>query len=257
MSARGLGVMLGSGLAALLALGCQGGLQGPVVLDDDDDTGDDDTGDDDTADDDTGDDDTADDDTGDDDTAPPCPSYDSQEEEYAPIQTTGAGLPAGASALTWDRPAAYVWLGAFSGTPGQPASHEGVDYVHDDPGVATVELRAAADGVVAYVRLGCPQSSEFSHNNSLRECGAGWGNHVVLHHGGELYTRYAHNKPGATFVQVGDAVARGDVLAQMGNSGRSETRHLHFELGTFAAGFDPCIAAQSMDAVHDAELLTY
>ena len=226
--------------------------------DDDTTAGDDDTGDDDTGDDDTGDDDTGDDDTGDDDTTdPPCPYYESQEEEYSPIQTVGSGLPPGAGNLLWDRPASFTYLGAFSGQPGQPASHEGVDYVHDDPIVGHVQVHAAADGQVIYVRLGCPQSSLFSPNQSLRECGAGWGNHVVVDHGGGTVTRYAHLHPGATVVQVGDTVYRADPLAEMGNSGRSDVRHLHFELGKDTDGLDPCDHAQSFERVHDSELLDF
>jgi len=199
-----------------------------------------------------------DDDTGDDDTtAPPCPSYDSQEEEYSPVQTAGAGTPPGAGTIAWQRPAAYVYLGAFSGTPGQAASHEGVDYIHDDPGVGHVLVEAAAAGTVIYVRTGCPQSTLFGSNQQLRECGAGWGNHVVVDHGGDIVTRYAHLRPGTTVVQVGDGVAAGDTLSEMGNSGRSDTRHLHFELGTDADGLDPCDHAQSFDRVFDAELLSY
>jgi len=225
-----------------------------TAMPDDDASDDDVTGDDDVADDDTA---LPDDDAGDDDTDPPCPSYESQEEEYAPIQTTGAGLPPGSGAVTWQRPADYEWLGAFSGTPGSPASHEGVDYVHDDAGLAHVPILAAADGVVAYVRLGCPQSSTFQSNQSLRECGAGWGNHVVVDHGSDIVTRYAHLDPSQTVVEVGEPVTRGEQIAEMGNSGRSDVRHLHFELGTIISPLDPCAAAQSFERVYDSEQLSY
>ncbi len=262
-------ILLGWAVIALLSCaGCPSDDEPPGPQGDDDVTsGDDDdatAGDDDdaTAGDDDDDDTAGDDDDatpGDDDdtVAPPCPYYESQEEEYAPIQTAGGGLPGGAGALSWERPAEWVYLVDFSGTPGQPASHEGTDYVHDDPSAPNVVIRAAAAGQVVYVRLGCPQSSEFAHNNSLRECGSGWGNHVVVGHGGDLYTRYAHLQPGSAAVEVGDAVAAGSTLARMGNSGRSETRHLHFELGEYGGAFDPCAAAQSMDTVFDSELLSW
>jgi murein DD-endopeptidase MepM/ murein hydrolase activator NlpD len=191
------------------------------------------------------------------DTGPECPSYESDEEEYAPIQTAGSGIPAGCAGLTWERPADQTYYVAFSGTPGSPASHEGVDYVHDNASVVNVSVSAAAEGEVVYVRTGCPQSAEFSHNYSLRECGAGWGNHVVIHHGGGIYTRYAHLKPATTLVQAGDWTDAGGQLALMGNSGRSELRHLHFELGTMTAQFDPCEAAQSMDYVYDSQDLAW
>lgn len=186
-----------------------------------------------------------------------CSSYDSTEQEYAPVQTVGSPLPAACASIVWSRPAVYTYLAPFDGTPGQPANHEGVDYVDDDTSVSTVMDFAAADGTVAYVRIGCPQSTVFGHNNSLRECGAGWGNHVVVDHGNHVFTRYGHIRPGTVAVQVGDAVVRGQVLGEMGNSGRSETRHLHFELGTMTASFDPCEPAQSFDLVYDSEKLNY
>ncbi len=191
------------------------------------------------------------------DTGPACTSYDSQEEEYAPVQIVGASVPAGSGDIAWSRPADYVYLAAFSGTVGQPASHEGVDYVHNQQGTPHVYVYAAADGEVVYVRLGCPQSTLFGYNNQLRECGAGWGNHVVVDHGSGIFTRYAHLYPDETVVEAGDQVSRGDLLAEMGNSGRSDTRHLHFELGTWDEEFDPCAPAQSMDLVYDSELLDW
>lgn len=180
-----------------------------------------------------------------------CESYDSSEEEYAPVQTAGSGFPSGASGLDWLRPSSYTYLVAFSGTPGCAATHEGVDYVHSDSTVTSVPVYAAAAGEVVYVRLGCPQSSTFAHNTASRECGAGWGNHVVVDHGGGVMTRYAHLDPDDLRVRVGDQVTEWTVLGGMGNSGRSELRHLHFELGGHGAALDPCAPAQSFDAVYD------
>lgn len=185
----------------------------------------------------------------------PCPAYVSAEEEFAPIQTAAAGLPSGTQTLPWRFPCHWIYTVAFSGTPGYPADHEGVDYVFADAGMAQVDISAASTGVVVYVRLGCPQSHEFTPNQSLRECGAGWGNHVVIDHGNGIFTRYAHLKPDSTLVRVGDRVWPGQVLALMGNSGRSQLRHLHFELGFWSQSFDSCAPAQSMDQVHDPQLL--
>lgn len=185
---------------------------------------------------------------------PDCAWFESSMQEYAPVQTAASGLPAGASSMTWSMPASHTHHVAFSGLPGYPANHEGIDLVHDDAGVPDVGVLAAAAGVVAYVRIGCAETSLFSPNGEARECGSGWGNHVVIHHGEGVYTRYAHLRPGYTIVDVGWAVTRGQRLGAMGNSGRSQTRHLHLELGT-SAGFDPCAPAQSLDAVYDPDLL--
>jgi murein DD-endopeptidase MepM/ murein hydrolase activator NlpD len=156
--------------------------------------------------------------------------------------------------LTWQRPSPYTYFIDFSGVPGQSATHEGADYVHDDPGVSEVTVSAAADGIVVYVRTGCTQSSTFASNTSLRECGSGWGNHVVVDHGGS-HTRYAHLAPEQVWVQVGEQVKMGDGIGLMGNSGRSEVRHLHFELGTTSVSFEPCDSAQSFELVYNPELL--
>jgi len=182
-----------------------------------------------------------------------CESYDSAEQEYAPVQTAGSGLPSGWCGHEWLRPSDYGYLVAFTGTPGYAAGHEGVDYVHTDSSVSTVPVYAAAAGEVVYVRQGCPQSSTFSHNDAIRECGAGWGNHVVVDHGAGIMTRYAHLDPEDLRVLVGDQVTAWTVLGGMGNSGRSETRHLHFELASHDGALDPCAAAQSFSAVHDSE----
>lgn len=194
-----------------------------------------------------------------------CPRYDSGAQDYAPVQRVGAPsggklLPPGTAQIAWRRPAPVAsptYFAPFSGAPGQPASHEGVDYVNGSSGPSSVAIRAAAAGLVVYVRVGCPQSCMFCHNTWTRECGAGWGNHVVLYHGHGIYTRYAHLEPGSILVQVGQQVGQGVPLATMGNSGRSELRHLHFELGTMPSGFDACAASQSFHRVYDSQQLPF
>lgn len=188
-------------------------------------------------------------------TAPACATYDSSSADSAPIQVAGSGLPWGASTSTWSIPATYTSWVAFDGSDGSPAVHEGNDYIHDDASEAEVDVAAAAAGEVVYVRTGCPESSLFSSNTSVRECGSGWGNHVVVHHGGLTFTRYAHLSHGQVFVEVGDQLSRGDVLGVMGNTGRSETRHLHFELGYTTDTIDPCGGSWSFDRVYDPSLL--
>jgi len=57
---------------------------------------------------------------------------------------------------------------------------------------------------------------------------SGYGNVLVLDHGSGVKTRYGHLS--RIDVHVGDRVKRGQVVAAVGNSGRSTGSHLHYEV---------------------------
>ena len=73
-------------------------------------------------------------------------------------------------------------------------------------------VRAADNGVVVYV------------GNELR----GFGNLVLVKHADNWVTAYAHNE--TLLVRRGDKVARGQAIAQVGNSGNVAEPQLHFEI---------------------------
>ena len=65
----------------------------------------------------------------------------------------------------------------------------------------------------------------------------GYGNLVVIDHGGGIATAYAHNTSLA--VSVGQHVTQGSVVAYSGSTGHSTGPHVHFEVRVGGAARDP------------------
>lgn len=119
------------------------------------------------------------------------------------------------------RPVLAGWMSSRYGTRidpfnGKKAWHEGVDFA----GREGADIVAVASGVVSW-------SGERY----------GYGKMVEVAHGDGVITRYAHNQE--NLVKVGDMVRRGDVVALMGNSGRSTGPHVHFEVHKNGRPVDP------------------
>jgi murein DD-endopeptidase MepM/ murein hydrolase activator NlpD len=90
---------------------------------------------------------------------------------------------------------------------GRAALHTGLDF----PTATGTPIQAAAGGVVL--------STDYHH---------AYGNLLEVDHGNGLVTRYAHTSK--ILVKVGDLVKRGQVVAEVGSTGRSTGPHLHFEV---------------------------
>lgn len=58
--------------------------------------------------------------------------------------------------------------------------------------------------------------------------GGGYGNHILIKHPNGIITMYAHLSK--NLVQKEEQVVRGQVIAEMGNTGKSTGPHLHFEV---------------------------
>ncbi len=65
----------------------------------------------------------------------------------------------------------------------------------------------------------------------------GYGNTVIVDHGGGLATLYAHNQE--NLVKEGDQVDSRTVIALVGSTGRATGPHLHFEVRYNGAAVDP------------------
>ncbi len=88
------------------------------------------------------------------------------------------------------------------------ARHSGMDIDgdYDSP------IYASADGVVV--------TAGWNSN--------GYGNYIIVDHGGGLKTLYAHSSK--IFVTRGQRVSRGEVIAMVGTTGHSTGTHLHYEV---------------------------
>ncbi|WGS74148.1 M23 family metallopeptidase [Pseudanabaena galeata] len=180
----------------------------------------------------------------------PHPNLEDHKEEYSPTQRVASVRGDRDLTLAWALPAEFTEIHPFIGKDYNLAEHEGLDFIHSSPLITQVSVRSASDGTVVYIRRDCPQSDAFAPNSLQRDCGSDWGNHIVIRHPNGLFTRYAHLYPNSIQVKVGQKITRGQELGYMGNSGRSDIRHLHFELGV-AVKIDPCGSAQSFHYVYN------
>jgi murein DD-endopeptidase MepM/ murein hydrolase activator NlpD len=114
-------------------------------------------------------------------------------------------LVAGAPIKEGYRSSEFGWrTDPFSG---QSEMHEGVDFA----GEVGSDITAVASGLVTW-------SADKT----------GYGNMVEINHGNGFKTRYGHCKK--NLVQIGDMVQKGQVIALLGNTGRSSGPHVHFEV---------------------------
>jgi murein DD-endopeptidase MepM/ murein hydrolase activator NlpD len=99
---------------------------------------------------------------------------------------------------------------------GQSALHTGLDF----QAWQGTPILAAAGGVVV-----------------TQEYHPAYGNMIEIDHGNDLTTRYAHAVK--TLVKKGDLIKRGQLIAEVGTTGRSTGPHLHFEVLVNGVPQDP------------------
>jgi murein DD-endopeptidase MepM/ murein hydrolase activator NlpD len=121
---------------------------------------------------------------------------------------------------TWMLPVTASLVSGFR-TASRP-THDGVDL-----GAArNTPIRAAAAGTV--IRVVCNVSTNNCDvDGHIGIGGCGW--YAEIQHAGNVVTRYCHmvRRPS---VKVGQVVAKGQVIGNVGTSGNSSGPHLHFEV---------------------------
>lgn len=99
---------------------------------------------------------------------------------------------------------------------GNNAFHEGLDF----PAQIGTPIYAAASGIVTTAEL-TPD----------------YGKIIKIDHGSGVETRYAHASK--LLVKVGERVEKGQLIAEVGSTGRSTGAHLHFEVRLNGDPLDP------------------
>lgn len=112
----------------------------------------------------------------------------------------------GTGRFTWPVPHFYKVSSSFG--PRGHKHHDGIDI----PAPQGTPIVATDAGVVIY------------SDNGIR----GYGNMMVVAHGDDIFTVYAHCKKNK--VDKGERVDKGQVIGLVGNTGRSTGPHLHFEI---------------------------
>lgn len=129
-------------------------------------------------------------------------------------------------------------------------THKGTDFAIANDAVMNrgVAVRAAAPGRVLRVRDGVPNSTPADLESATALRGRECGNGLVIDHGDDWTTQYCHMQAGSLRVRPGDEVARGDVLGDIGRSGRSEFPHIHLALRQGSRVIDPFTGDSNINA---------
>ena len=126
--------------------------------------------------------------------------------------------------------------------------HKGTDFALPSLAAmeAGVDVYAAAPGVVRGLRDGMIDRL-YTPEEDARIDGRDCGNGMVLDHGNGWQTQYCHMKQGSVTVAKGDRVEAGQVLGQVGISGRSQFPHLHISVRKDGEVVDPFLPGQAPD----------
>ncbi len=114
-------------------------------------------------------------------------------------------------------------IGSYFGTRMDPfykvrKFHEGMDF---SASIGT-EVYATGNGTII---------------TSGMDIGGGYGNEIIIDHGYNYQTVYAHLS--RIFVKPGQTILRGQIIGYVGNSGKSTSPHLHYEVRKNGIAINP------------------
>jgi murein DD-endopeptidase MepM/ murein hydrolase activator NlpD len=162
------------------------------------------------------------------DEGPLMPSFKESIEEYNFLKSASLSRISHTYARAWQKnivPSLWPVNGRILSRFGDrqdPFSGEGAFHTGVDISATTgTEVHAAADGIV--------YMAEYE--------GPGYGKMVIVDHGNGIRTRYAHLS--AFDVVAGQEVRRGQIIARSGNTGRTTSPHLHFEVRMGGSAVNP------------------
>lgn len=111
--------------------------------------------------------------------------------------------------FAWPVPNTDTYISSPFGVNRITHTHSGVDIA--GAGINGRPIVAVADGTVV-----------------LRQYYGGYGNCIIIDHGGDVSTFYGHQKGFASGISAGDFVSKGQVIGYVGSTGHSTGPHLHF-----------------------------
>ncbi len=92
------------------------------------------------------------------------------------------------------------------------------------------DIIAVGDGPIVSMRFDLPEQTPGANPTGLTLDEYG-GNHIVQDLGDGVYAFYAHLQPGNPLgVEVGQQLKKGETIALLGNTGNTDSPHLHFHL---------------------------
>ena len=121
------------------------------------------------------------------------------------------------------------------------AKNLGISFIKPSSGVVTSRFGARWGRTHTGIDLGAPTGTPIKAAAGGTVIFSGWkgtlGKLVVISHGNGVQTYYAHCS--SLLVSSGDTVSAGQLIAKMGNTGRSTGPHLHFEIRVNGSAINP------------------